>query len=98
MAQLTKMLGNVALAQFAVLAALALWQWRRSRVRGAGWAALSFLLLGGTGTRPVGVILNRLPRNRGTDYYYYYASHGYGAGEGSYTGGYATRRSRKSKG
>jgi succinoglycan biosynthesis transport protein ExoP len=46
------------------------------------------LLLGGTGSRPVGVILNRLPRNRGTDYYYYYASHGYGAGEGSYTGGY----------
>jgi uncharacterized protein involved in exopolysaccharide biosynthesis/Mrp family chromosome partitioning ATPase len=58
----------------------------------------AILLLGGTGTRPVGVILNRLPRNRGTDYYYYYASHGYGAGEGSYTGGYATKRSRKSKG
>jgi len=49
------------------------------------------LLLGGSGTRPVGVILNRLPRNRGTDYYYYYASHGYGAGEGSYTGGYAEK-------
>ncbi len=47
------------------------------------------LLLAGTGSRPVGVILNRLPRNRGTDYYYYYASHGYGAGEGSYTGGKA---------
>jgi uncharacterized protein involved in exopolysaccharide biosynthesis/Mrp family chromosome partitioning ATPase len=55
------------------------------------------LLLGGSGTRPVGVILNRLPRNRGTDYYYYYASHGYGAGEGSYTGGYAKKRSRRSK-
>jgi len=50
------------------------------------------MLLGGTGSRPAGVILNRLPRNRGTDYYYYYASHGYGAGEGSYTGGYATKR------
>jgi succinoglycan biosynthesis transport protein ExoP len=50
------------------------------------------LLLAGTGGRPVGVILNRLPRNRGTDYYYYYASHGYGAGEGSYTGGYAEKK------
>lgn len=49
------------------------------------------LLLAGTGSRPAGVILNRLPRNRGTDYYYYYASHGYGAGEGSYTGGYAEK-------
>jgi Mrp family chromosome partitioning ATPase len=56
------------------------------------------LLLAGTGSRPAGVILNRLPRNRGTDYYYYYASHGYGAGEGSYTGGYATKkRSKKAK-
>lgn len=55
------------------------------------------LLLAGTGSRPAGVILNRLPRNRGTDYYYYYASHGYGAGEGSYTGGYAEKRSKKKK-
>ena len=54
------------------------------------------LLLGGTGSRPAGVILNRLPRKRGTDYYYYYASHGYGAGEGSYTGGYADDRSKRS--
>jgi len=30
----------------------------------------------------------RLPHRRGTGYYYYYASHGYGAGEGSYAGGY----------
>jgi succinoglycan biosynthesis transport protein ExoP len=52
-------------------------------------------LLGGTGSRPAGVILNRLPRHRGTDYYYYYASHGYGAGEGSYTGGYAEKKRRK---
>ena len=58
----------------------------------------AILLLGGTGSRPAGVILNRLPRNRGTDYYYYYASHGYGAGEGSYTGGYADKKRRKSKG
>jgi polysaccharide biosynthesis transport protein len=57
----------------------------------------AILLLGGTGSRPAGVILNRLPRNRGTDYYYYYASHGYGAGEGSYTGGYA-EKSKKEKG
>jgi len=57
----------------------------------------AILLLAGTGSRPAGVILNRLPRNRGTDYYYYYASHGYGAGEGSYTGGYAeqTRDQKK---
>jgi uncharacterized protein involved in exopolysaccharide biosynthesis/Mrp family chromosome partitioning ATPase len=56
----------------------------------------AIMLLGGTGSRPAGVILNRLPRNRGTDYYYYYASHGYGAGEGSYTGGY-TAKARKKK-
>ncbi|HVF70749.1 MAG TPA: GNVR domain-containing protein [Chthoniobacterales bacterium] len=55
----------------------------------------AILLLGGTGSRPAGVILNRLPRNRGTDYYYYYASHGYGAGEGSYTGGYADKKTRR---
>jgi succinoglycan biosynthesis transport protein ExoP len=55
------------------------------------------LLLGGTGSRPAGVILNRLPRNRGTDYYYYYASHGYGAGEGAYTGGYADKPEKKSR-
>jgi capsular exopolysaccharide synthesis family protein len=57
----------------------------------------AILLLGGTGSRPAGVILNRLPRNRGTDYYYYYASHGYGAGEGSYTGGYADKRGKRRK-
>ena len=49
MAQLTKALGNVALAEFVVLAAFAFWQWRRSRIRGAGWAALSFFLLAGIG-------------------------------------------------
>ena len=59
----------------------------------------AILLLTGTSSRPAGVILNRLPRNRGTDYYYYYASHGYGAGEGSYTGGYAekTREQKKQR-
>ena len=55
------------------------------------------LLLVGAGSRLAGVILNRLPRNRGTDYYYYYASHGYGAGEGSYTGGYAAKKVKKRK-
>ncbi len=57
----------------------------------------AILLLGGTGSRPAGVVLNRLPRNRGTQYYYYYASHGYGAGEGSYTGGYADKAEKKSR-
>jgi succinoglycan biosynthesis transport protein ExoP len=69
----------------------------RARRTARNAAQRAVLLLGGTGSRPVGVILNRLPRNRGTDYYYYYASHGYGAGEGSYTGGYA-EKSRKEKG
>jgi uncharacterized protein involved in exopolysaccharide biosynthesis/Mrp family chromosome partitioning ATPase len=48
-------------------------------------------LLAAAGTRPAGIILNRLPRRRGAGYYYYYASHGYGKGEGSYgsySGGY----------
>jgi Mrp family chromosome partitioning ATPase len=49
----------------------------------------ALILLGAAGSRPAGVILNRLPRRRGAGYYYYYASHGYGKGEGSYTGGYS---------
>ena len=61
MAQLTRMLGNVALVQFVVLAALALWQWRRSRIRGAGWAALSFLLLAGIGLAGRGIRLGFIP-------------------------------------
>lgn len=52
----------------------------------------ALLLLAGAGTRPAGVILNRLPRRRGTGHYYYYAAHGYGAGEGSYAGGYVKTR------
>src|SRR6266403_110186 len=51
----------------------------------------AFSLLAATGTRPAGIILNRLPRHRGAGYYYYYASHGYGAGEGSYAGRYSER-------
>jgi len=45
-------------------------------------------LLGSAGNRPAGLVLNRLPRRRGAGYYYYYASHGYGDGLGSYRGGY----------
>jgi succinoglycan biosynthesis transport protein ExoP len=45
-------------------------------------------LLSATNVRPAGLVLNRLPRRRGAGYYYYYASHGYGAGGGSYGDGY----------
>ena len=41
-------------------------------------------MLTGAGGRPAGVILNRLPKNRGAGYYYYYASPGYGKGEDAY--------------
>ena len=46
-------------------------------------------LIAGTGTRPAGLVLNRLPTSRGYGYYYYYASPGYGKGEGSYSSSYA---------
>ncbi|MFN2542118.1 MAG: polysaccharide biosynthesis tyrosine autokinase [Chthoniobacterales bacterium] len=46
-------------------------------------------LLANSGIRPAGLVLNRLPRSRGVGYYYYYASPGYGAGEGSYSAVYA---------
>jgi len=46
-------------------------------------------LLVNSGIRPAGLVLNRLPRSRGIGYYYYYASPGYGAGEGSYSANYA---------
>ena len=42
-------------------------------------------LLAKSGTRPAGLVLNRLRRSRGVGYYYYYASHGYGEGEGAYS-------------
>lgn len=48
-------------------------------------------LLATASARPAGIILNRLPHRRGSGYYYYYASHGYGAGEGSYAGRYSER-------
>ena len=43
-------------------------------------------LLGKSGVRPAGLVLNRLRRSGGVGYYYHYASHGYG--EGSYTRSY----------
>src|SRR5437879_2982077 len=46
-------------------------------------------LIAGTGKRPAGLVLNRLPTSRGYGYYYYYASPGYGKGEGSYSSSYA---------
>lgn len=45
-------------------------------------------LLAKSGIRPAGLVLNRLRRNRGVGYYYYYASHGYGKEEGAYSRSY----------
>ena len=57
-------------------------------------------MLTGAGGRPAGIILNRLPKRRGSGYYYYYASPGYGKGEGAYGsygsyGGYSGRYGEK---
>jgi capsular exopolysaccharide synthesis family protein len=49
-------------------------------------------LLAKSGIRPAGLVLNRLRRSRGVGYYYYYASHGYGKDEGSYSRGYSYHR------
>ena len=54
-------------------------------------------LLGSAGTRPAGLILNRLPKHRGAGYYYYYASPGYGKGEGSYSSTYREQAERAAK-
>ena len=43
----TQVLLNVSLVEFVLLAALTTLQWARHRIRGAGWVALSFALLGG---------------------------------------------------
>lgn len=51
----------------------------------------SLAMLETSGARPVGLVLNRLPRRRGAGYYYYYAAHGYGVGEGSYADHYRPR-------
>jgi capsular exopolysaccharide synthesis family protein len=48
-------------------------------------------LLAKSGIRPAGLVLNRLRRSRGVGYYYYYASHGYGAEEGAYSRSYHYR-------
>lgn len=52
-------------------------------------------LMKAAGTRPAGLLLNRLPRRRGAGYYYYYSTHGYG--EGSYTGQYPRSRTAPKK-
>jgi Mrp family chromosome partitioning ATPase len=60
-------------------------------------------MLTGAGGRPAGIVLNRLPKRRGRGYYYYYASPGYGKGEGAYGsygsygsyGGYSGRYGEK---
>lgn len=54
-------------------------------------------LLAAAGNRPAGLILNRLPWRRGAGYYYYYASPGYGSGEGSYTGQYGQRKTASTR-
>ncbi len=43
----TQVLTNIALVEFVLLAALTTLQWIRHRIRGAGWVALTFALLGG---------------------------------------------------
>ena len=43
----TQVLSNVSLVEFVLLAALTTLQWVRHRIRGAGWVALSFAILGG---------------------------------------------------
>ena len=48
-------------------------------------------LLTSAGIRPAGLVLNRLRRSSGVGYYYYYASHGYGAEEGAYSRSYEHR-------
>ncbi|HXN62396.1 MAG TPA: GGDEF domain-containing protein [Acidimicrobiales bacterium] len=43
----TQILANVSLWEFVILAALTLGQWLRHRIKGAGWAALAFGIIGG---------------------------------------------------
>lgn len=51
-------------------------------------------LMNAAGTRPAGLVLNRLPNRRGSGYYYSYASPGYG--DSAYTGQYPRARSKSS--
>ena len=67
----------------------------RKTPRQAVHRAISLIV--GAGTRPAGLVLNRLPRSRGAGYYYYYASPGYGAGEGSYSSSYGDAEQEKAK-
>lgn len=50
-------------------------------------------LLEQAGSRPVGLVLNRLPRKSGSGYYYYYSEHGYG--EGAYGSETAIAKAKK---
>ena len=43
----TQVLFNISVVEFVLLAALTTLQWVRHRIRGAGWVALSFAILGG---------------------------------------------------
>jgi diguanylate cyclase (GGDEF)-like protein len=43
----TQVLANVSMVEFVLLAVLTTLQWMRRRIRGAGWVALSFAILGG---------------------------------------------------
>jgi hypothetical protein len=54
-------------------------------------------MLSGAGGRPAGIILNRLPKRRGAGYYYYYASPGYGKGEGAYGSTSGEKKPRRRK-
>jgi diguanylate cyclase (GGDEF)-like protein len=47
MAHWTQILANISLWEFVVLAGLTLGQWLRHRIKGAGWAALAFGIIGG---------------------------------------------------
>ena len=66
----------------------------RKTPRPAVQRALS--LIAAAGTRPAGLVLNRLPQSRGYGYYYYYASPGYGKGEGSYSSSYGESEAQPS--
>ena len=43
----TDVLSNVSLVEFVLLAVLTVWHWVRLHIRGAGWVALSFSIVGG---------------------------------------------------
>ncbi len=47
MSRWTEVLTNVAVAELVLLAVLTVTQWARHRIRGAGWVALAFIVLGG---------------------------------------------------